>query len=179
MAGAVDQLLYLNKCPLSWNSTRSIVAGLYPMVGFTEINCEESREGEYVQAQAPDGVPLGITTGVYQVGSFSFKMLAASAQFLYETLMLSFDPNSGAALGSIGDARWSYQILMTEPGSGPTMSMTVAGIKIEKRKPSFQKGTGALEWDHECKAMTVTTRGVGGGLTGLVARLFSLQRALS
>jgi hypothetical protein len=43
---------------------------------------------------------------------------------------------------------------------------------------SAQKGTGALEWEFECKAISVQTFGVGGGLAGLTDQLYSLQRAL-
>lgn len=178
---AIDKLLYLNGVPLAWNSTRSTINGLFPMLGFTEINLEESREGEYVYAQQPDGRPLGITSGEYKVDSFSFKMLAASAELLYETLAISFGP-SGAALGSFGDARFSYQLSIFEPGApvaGPALTLNVNGIKIEKRKIGASRGAGGLEWEHECKATSAETIGAGPGLSGLLSRLYSLQRALT
>lgn len=176
MSLAIDQILRLNQCPLSWTSTRSLFNGM-PLVGVTEVNIEESREGEIVHGQQPDGTPLGITSGLYKVDTCTFQILADSAQMLCEMLSISFGPQ-GNALNSFGDARYNYQLGISEP-LGPTMTVMVNGVKIEKRKISAQKGTGALAWDLECKAMTVQTVGVGAGLSGLVQQLWSLQRSLT
>jgi|HubBroStandDraft_6_1064221.scaffolds.fasta_scaffold525160_2 hypothetical protein len=178
MSTAVDQLLRINGTPISWGSTRSRVNGL-GYVGFLEANWEESREGEYVHGQQPDGVPLGITTGLYKVDSFSFKTLVDTGEQILQQLSLSASVNPvGFAAGSFGDARFTYQLEIFEP-AGPTMMVTISGCKIEKRKLSNAKGTEALAYEFECKAQSIVTVGVGvGGLTGIPQQLWSIQRAL-
>jgi hypothetical protein len=171
-----DVLLRLNGTPLSWTSTRSRVSGLC-YSGFLEVSAEESREGELIHGQQPDGVALGITSGLYKVDSFTFKTLADTGEQIQEQLGISISQTSGAAAGSFGDARFTYQMEMFEP-NGPTMMLTINGCKIEKRKISAVKGTEALAYEYTCKAISLTTTGVGSGLTGLISQLWSLQRGL-
>lgn len=177
MSLAIDQILRLNQTPISWTSTRSLFNGIFAFSGITEVNVEESREGELVHAQQPDGTPIGITSGLYKVDSFGLQMTVDAGELLFETLALSFNPLTGVAGGSFGDARFSYQLIMGEP-FGPQMSITVNGCKIEKRKMSAQKGTGALVWDLEMKAMTVRSIGALYGLSGIMSQLWSLQRGI-
>jgi hypothetical protein len=178
MSLAVDQLLRVNGTPLSWTSTRSRIDGL-AYVGFLEVNWEESREGEYIHGQQPDGTPLGITSGLYKVDSFTFKTLIDTGEQILQQLSLSASVSPlGVAAGSFGDARFVYQLEIFEP-QGPTMMLNINGCKIEKRKMSTAKGTEALAYEFECKASSVTTIGVGlGGLTGVPQQLWSLQRGL-
>ena len=176
MSQAVDQLLRLNGTPLSWTSTRSKVNGL-GYAGFLEVNAKESREGELVHAQQGDGTPLGITSGLYKVDSFDFKTLTDTGEMICQQLSLSFDPLSGAALGSFGDARFTYTLEIFEP-AGPVMTVTMVGCKIEGRELSAAKGTEALATKFTCKAMAMRTTGVGNGLIGVMQQLASIQRGL-
>lgn len=173
---AIDQLLRLNGCPISWTSTRSKFNGL-GYVGILEVNAEESREGELVHAQQPDGTPLGITSGLYKVDSFSFKTLTDTGEQLCEQLALSFDQQGNAAANSFGDARFIYTLEMFEP-NGPTMTLTVTGCKIEKRKFAAAKGTEALATEFACKALYLRTTGSGKGLSGVMQQLWSQARGL-
>jgi hypothetical protein len=177
MSQAVDNLLRLNGCPLSWGSTRSRFNGA-AYVGVLEVNVEESREGELIHAQQPDGVALGITSGLYKVDSFSFKMLADTGEQMCQQLSLSFDLAGNFAGASFGDARFTYQLEMFEP-NGPVMMITVVGCKIEKRKFATSKGSEALAFDFECKALQMQTTGAGRGLTGIMQQLWSAQRGLA
>jgi hypothetical protein len=176
MSQAVDQLLRLNGCPLSWGSTRSKVGGI-AYVGFLEVAVEESREGELIHAQQPDGTPVGITSGLYKVDSFTFKTLVDTGEMICQQLSLSFDTQGNAAGGSFGDARFIYTLEITEP-NGPTMTIRVNGAKIEKRKFSTAKGTEALAYEFECKALSMGTTGAGRGLSGVMQQLWSVQRGL-
>jgi hypothetical protein len=177
MAADVDKLLRLNGVPLSWTSTKSRINGI-SYEGFLEVNIEESREGEYIHGQQPDGTPLGITSGLYKVDSFTFKTLADTGEMICQQLALSTSPVSGPAAGSFGDARFTYQLEIFEP-VGPTMMITVVGAKIEKRKITTAKGTEAFAYEFTCKALTVQSVGAGvGGLTGVVQQLWSAQRSL-
>lgn len=176
MTVSIDTLLRLNGTPLSWPSTRSKINGL-GFVGVLEFSVEESREGELVHAQQPDGTPLGITSGLYKVDSFSFKTLADTGELIAQILSVSTSSLSGPAALSFGDARFTYTIEMLEP-NGPVMTIIVNGCKIEKRKIAGAKGTEALAYEYECKAMTVQTIGAGFGLSGVIQQLWSVQRGL-
>lgn len=177
MSTAVDQLLRLNGCPLSWTSTRSRINGI-GYVGFLEVNLEESREGELIHGQQPDGTPLGITSGLYKVDSFSFKTLIDTGEMICQQLSASVSPTAGPAALSFGDARFIYQLEIFEP-LGPTMMITVNGCKIQKRKISTAKGTEALAYEFEIQPINMTTMGSGlGGLTGLIQQLWSIQRGI-
>lgn len=176
MSVAVDQLLRVNGTPLSWTSTRSLVNGL-EYEGFTSIDFTESREGEYIHAQRPDGTPLGITSGLYKIDNFDFEVLVDTGEMILQQLSISASVAPlGVAAACFGDARWVYSLSVTEP-AGPTITVTIGGIKIEKRTLTTQKGTEALVYKFGCKATSLTTFGAGGTLTGLPQQLASLQRS--
>lgn len=155
----IDEILRVSGVPFSWTSTSSKVEGV-PYTGFLEVNVEESREGEYVHAQRTDGTPVGITTGLYKVDSFTFKTLIDTGEQLSQQLALLSNPP-----GSFGNVRWTYILEIFEIGN-PTLVITVNGVKIEKRKLAAVKGTEALAYEFECKALSMVTVGVGLALSG-------------
>jgi hypothetical protein len=160
MALAVDEVFRVSGIPFSWTSTGSKVDGV-PYTGFLELDFEESREGEYVHAQRTDGTPLGITSGLYKIDGFRFKTLIDTGEQICQQLALTPGANGG-----FGNARWIYILEIFEVGN-PTMTVTIDGVKIEKRKLSTAKGSEALAYEFECKALQVTTVGAGLGLTGV------------
>jgi hypothetical protein len=134
-----------------------------PYTGFLEVSWEESREGEYVHAQRSDGTPLGVTSGLYKVDSFSFKTLIDTGEQICQQL-------TATGLGSFGSAQWNYTLQIFEPGN-PTMTINISRIKIEKRKFSTAKGAEALAYEFECKAASVQVIGAGLGLVGVPTNL--------
>ena len=162
----VDEILRVSGVPFSWASTRSKVNGV-PFTGFLEIGWEESREGEYIHAQRGDGTPLGITSGLYKVDSFTFKTLIDTGEMICQQL-------AALGLGSYGNARWNYTVEIFEVGN-PVITLNVSGIKIEKRKFSTAKGSEALAYEFEAKALGIQTIGAGVGLVGIPSLLANIS----
>ena len=170
MGFAADEVLRVSNIPFSWTSTSSRVSGV-PYTGFLEVNFEESREGELIHAQRTSGTPLGITQGLYKVDSFTFKTLIDTGEMICQQLAQAPGANN-----SFGNARWVYVLEIFEPGN-PTMTITITGAKIQKRKLSTAKGTEALAYEFECAAMSMSTVGAGLSLNGVPMNLANLQAA--
>lgn len=163
----VDEIFRVSGIPFSWTSTASKVNGV-PYIGFLEMNFEESREGELVHAQRGDGTPLGITSGLYKVDSFTFKTLIDTGEQICQQLAATPFAN-----GSFGNARWIYTLEIFEPGN-PVLTITITGAKIQKRKLANAKGAEALAYEFECAALRMTTVGAGLGLAGVPMNLANL-----
>lgn len=164
---AADEIFRISGIPFSWTSTASKVAGV-AYTGFLEMNFEESREGELIHAQRQDGTPVGITSGLYKVDSFTFKTLLDTGELLCNQLAAAPGAN-----GSFGNARWTYVLEIFEPGN-PALTIQIFGAKIEKRKLATAKGTEALAYDFECKALQMQTVGAGLVLPGVPMNLANL-----
>jgi hypothetical protein len=161
MAIGVDEIFRIAGVPFSWTSTSVQVEGV-PYTGFLEYNFEESREGEYVHAQRPDGTPLGITQGLYKVDSVTFKTLIDTGEQLCSQLALIPGGN-----GSFGNARFGLTIAIFENPAMPTITIGVNGCKIEKRKFAPSADGGKLVYEFECKALSMFSQGTGIGLSNI------------
>lgn len=167
----VDEILRVAGIPFSWTSTASKVAGVQ-YSGFLEVNFEESREGELIHAQRTDGTPVGITSGLYKVDTFSFKTLIDTGEMICNQLALAPGGNR-----SFGNARFAYVLEIFEPGN-PALTIQIFGAKIEKRKLSTAKGAEALAYEFECKALQMQTVGEGLVLPGVPMNLANLVAGL-
>lgn len=167
---AADEILRVSGIPFSWTSTGSKLDGV-AYTGFLELNFEESREGELVHGQRADGTPLGITSGLYKVDSFTFKTLIDTGEMICQQLAATPGAN-----GSFGNARFTYTLEIFEPGN-PTLTITIAGAKIQKRKLAVAKGIEGLAYEFECMALGMTTRGRGLSLSGVPMNLANLFAA--
>jgi hypothetical protein len=155
----------VNGVPYSWTSCSHFFAGL-PYKGITDVTFKETREAEYVDAAQQDGVPVGITSGMYRVENISFTLLRDSA------LSLMQDLASLTGTGSYGDAQFNYLLQLFEPvtPASQPQSTLITGCVITGVEDKQAKGSEALVTVFTCKARFLVR---APGLT-----LFSQARAL-
>jgi hypothetical protein len=160
---AVDEIFRLSGVVFSRTNTRSKFSGV-PYTGVRAFSISDKREGEIVFGQRTSGVPLGITDGVYQVEDWELEIYADSYSLLMQQLAAAPGAN-----GSAGNTRFTYGWTISAPGvvSLPTLSLAVAGMKLEGRALAFQDDAGALVWKLKGKALHMYTRGEGVGLTAV------------
>lgn len=163
-------LVRINTTPYSWTSCAFFCAGI-PYKGFTAVNHKDSRESEIVWAGQQDGTPLGQTSGVYKVDSFTFTMLRDSANALMTDLTL-------LGLGSFGDARWVFMQQLFEPVilpslPSPPQSTIISDCKIVGVEEKQEQGSGKLVTDFTCSALYITRT-----YSGVPLQLWSKIRTL-
>jgi len=163
---AVDEGFRINGLLLSKTSCRHLIEGV-PYTGILEVSTiEESREGEYVWGSRGDGTPLGVTSGLYQPGPFTFKTDIATAEQICEQLSV-LSLTTGATIGSFGSFLFSYIVEIYENLLLPQMTISISNCKIEGRKFSVPADASSLQVEFTCKHQGITTSGSGLGLTGL------------
>lgn len=140
----------VNGVPYSWTSIANFFAG-QPYKGLTKIDWKDTRKRVYVPNAQQDGVPQGITSGIYRVESFSFTMLRDSA----EGLMLDLADFSGSS--SYGDAQFDYLFQLYEPANQIPSSTLISGVAIEEvhEGQEFSEDGGYLVTEFTCKAMFI------------------------
>lgn len=160
---AVDEIFRISGVVFSRTNTRSKFSGV-PYTGVRAFNIGDTREGEIVFGQRTNGIPLGITDGVYKCDDWELEIYADSYSMLMQQLAAAPGAN-----GSAGNARFTYGWTISAPGivSLPTLSLSVQGMKLEGRAFSFQDDAGALVWKLKGKAIHLYTRGEGVGLTAV------------
>ena len=156
-----DEIFRVGGFAFSRTSVRTIVQGV-PYTGLTEVNGEESREGELVHGQRPDGTPLGITSGLYKPGALTFKALIETGEQICQQLALL-----GIPPGSFGNARWTLILEIFENPTLPALTLQWNGVKIEKRKFALPTDTKELMYEFECKYLGFQSVGAGLGLDGI------------
>jgi hypothetical protein len=134
--------------------------GGVPYTGIVEINIEESREGELQYGQRTDGTPLGITSGLYAPGAFTFKAYIDTAEMITNQLGI-------LGLGSFGSVLFPFILEVFENPLLPTLQILINGCKIEKRKVGVPTDSSGLMVEFECKYLSMQTVGEGIGLTGI------------
>lgn len=139
----------VNGVPYSWTSTSHFFAGI-PYKGITKASWKDTRKRVYVPNAQQDGVPQGITSGVYRVESFAFTMLRDSAEALMDDL-------STLSGGSHGDAQFDYLFQLYEPANAIPSSTLISGVCIEEASESqeFSEDGGYIVTEFTCKAMFI------------------------
>jgi hypothetical protein len=157
----------VNGVPYSWTSTASFFAGI-PYKGVTKVDYKESRKRVYVPNQQQDGLPQGITSGVYRVESLSFTLLRDS----YEGLAQDLAVLGG---GSHGDAQFDYMLQLFEPANQIPSTTLISGCNIEEvsETQEFAEDGGYLVTEITCKAMFILKT-----VAGTPIQLWSLVRQL-
>jgi hypothetical protein len=158
-AVGVDEIFRVGGFMFSRTSVATLVGGV-PYTGITEVNVEESREGELQYGQRTDGTPLGITSGLYTPGAFTFKAYVDTGTQIEQQLAL-------LGLGSFGSVLFPFILEIFENPLLPTLTIQVNNVKIEKRKFALPTDTSALMYEYECKFLGMQTIGAGIGLTGV------------
>lgn len=163
-------LTRVNGTPYSWTSCAHFFNGL-PYKGIKGVTFKETREAKLVHAGRQDGVPLGMTSGIYKVENVSFTLLRESAAGLMTDL-------TALGLGSYGDASFLYTLQVFEPDFTAIppflpLTTTIAGIRITGVEDKQEMGSDELVTEFTCMALAVT-RTVGP----LPLNLFSLLRGI-
>ena len=158
-AVGVDEVFRVGGFVFSRTSVATLVDGV-PYTGITEVNVDEAREGELVHGQRTDGTPLGITSGLYKPGAFTFKALVDSGTQMEQQLAV-------LGAGSFGNYLFSFILEIFENPLLPTLTIQLNKCKIEKRKFALPTDTKELQYEYECKFLGLQTIGAGVGLTGV------------
>lgn len=137
----------VNRVPYSWTSCSHFFAGL-PYKGITGVTFKETREVKLVHAAQQDGVPLGITSGIYKLENLSFTLLRDSALGLMQDLTV-------LGLGSYGDAEFTYMLQLFEPVVPPSIPQTtlITGCRITGVEDKQEMGSDELVTEFTCQAM--------------------------
>lgn len=156
-------VLRVNDAIHSWNSCRFLI-DVQPFTGLVEVNVKEKRDRKLVKGARRDGVPLGMTSGSYEVESMTGK-------FLTDQWDLITDYLSAKGLGSYGDASFTFSIEQAEEADieVPVMILLVNGCRVISVENSFAEGVEENVVSVEFKAMTA----FGNGKV-----LFSLARSI-
>jgi hypothetical protein len=155
----VDEIFRTGGFMFSRTSVATLVDGV-PYTGIIEVNGEEAREGELQHGQRADGTPLGITSGLYMPGAFTFKAYVDTAEQICSQLAVP-------GLGSFGNYLFPFILEIFENPLLPTLQIAWSRVKIEKRKFGVPTDTGGLLVEFECKHQGMTTVGEGIGLVGI------------
>lgn len=146
----------VNGVPYSWTSCSHFFAGL-PYKGVKGVTFKETREVKLVHAAQQDGVPLGITSGIYKVENLSFTILRDSAAGLMADLALLSGTNS------YGDCIFPYLLQVYEPLMGSTtpqvpsvpLSTAISGCRITGVEDKQELGSDELVTEFTCMAVFV------------------------
>jgi hypothetical protein len=122
----VDEVFRVGGFMFSRTSVQTLVDGV-PYTGIVEVNGEEAREGEIVPGQRTDAPPLGITTGLFMPGAFTFKTYIDTGEMICEQL-------SVLGLGSFGNYQFPFILEIFENRLLPSLAFLWSNVKIEKRK---------------------------------------------
>lgn len=158
-AVGVDEIFRIGGFMFSRTSCATLVAGV-PYTGIFEVNVEESREGELQYGQRTDGTPLGITSGLYTPGAFTFKAYVDSGEMIMQQLAVLGN-------GSFGNVLFPFIVEIFENVALPSLTIQINNVKIEKRKLTVPTDTAGLAYEFECKYLSMQTVGAGIGLTGI------------
>ena len=159
----VDEVFRVGGFMFSRTSVATLVDGV-PYTGIIEVNGDEAREGELQHGQRTDGTPLGITSGLYMPGAFTFKTYVDTGEQICAQL---------AALGngSFGNYLFTFLLEIFENPLLPTLSIQWNKVKIEKRKFALPTDTSGLMYEFEAKHQGMATVGEGIGLVGIPSLL--------
>lgn len=162
-------LVRINRVNYSWTSAAHFFNG-FPYRGVQAVTFKDIREPVLVQDSQPDGVPIGMTSGLYKVDNVSFTLLRDSAFGLLTDL-------TALGLGSYGDAEFPYMLQLFEPTviGAPSLPQTtiISGCRIVGVDDAQEKGSEALVTKIDCMAISIL-RTVGG----VPLQLNSLVRAI-
>jgi hypothetical protein len=148
-------LVRINRVPYSWTSCTHFFAG-FPYKGIVASDFTDTREPVLVQDGQQDGVPIGMTSGLYKVDGVSFTLLRDSAAALLTDLTV-------LGLGSYGDAEFPYMLQLFEPTVSLSLPQTtmISGCRIVKVQDTQEKGSEALVTKIDCMAISIL-RTIGG-----------------
>lgn len=169
-----DEVFRLSGYIFSRTNTRSRIGGV-AYTGVKTFNVSDKREGEIIFGQRTSGVPLGITDGVYSCDDWSMEVLVDTYKQIAEQLSIVQGAN-----GSFGSARFSYTLSIFPPVGVlnlPTLSLSVYGMKVEKREFGLADDASALVFKLSGKALYMVTTGEGVGLAGLTDYLANVNAA--
>ncbi len=115
-----------------------------------------------------DGVPIGITAGIYKLDSLSWTLLRDSAAGLMVDLTL-------LGLGSYGDAEFTYMLQLFEPVVPPSIPITtvITGCRVTGIDEKYDAGAEELVTEVSAQGLYLI-RVIGG----VPVNLFSLVRKL-
>ncbi len=148
----MTDIVRINDTPYSWTSCR-FTFDLQPYIGLKDVTYEETRERKLVHGARRNGKPLGMTSGKYQVGQFSFQILPESWDILTTYLTLK-------GLGSYGDASFAFGAQYVEPVIGAIpMTTLITGCKVTGVKSAHAEGTDELVKEITCMALDLTENG--------------------
>lgn len=114
---------------------------------------KEERKVKLVHAAQQDGIPVGTTSGLYEVSGVKFTLLRDSANGLLADLAI-------LGLGSYGDAEFTYILQLFEivPTSIPPqvpslpLTLTINGCRVTGVEEKAEVGSDELVTDIEVTA---------------------------
>lgn len=167
MAIGSDEVFRVAGFVFSRTSVSSKIDGV-PYTGITEVNIEEKREGELQYGQRADGTPLGVTSGLYTPGPFTFKTYIDTGTQIEQQLALSGSlPIPALPPGSYGNALFNFTLEIFENPFLPVITITVNKCKIQSRKFAQPTDAGGLMYEYECLPQSIVSVGGGVGLVGI------------
>lgn len=158
----MPDVIRVNSIVYSWTSTLFKFDG-QPWQGVLSMDYEQKRERKVVYGARQDGQPLGVTSGKYEVPSFSMKMLKDSADNLTDYLSVK-------GLGSYGDADFTILVQVVEPVLGAfPITVLASPCWITGKKDAHEEGIDELVTEFEVKTLALVENG---------KRLWSVVRGL-
>lgn len=158
----MTDLIRINSTLVSASSCSFKFAGI-PFVGILSLDYEEKREPKIVHGARRDGLPLGWTTGKYDPGPVTFRMLNDS----FDKLTTLLTP---LGLGSYGDAEFPFIAQYIEPGIGQLpITVVMAPCRVTGVKDGFAAGNDELTTEVTMHTLSITRNG---------KRLWSVVRSI-
>lgn len=154
----MGDIVRVNRVPYSGGSCLNYFAG-FPYKGVKEVKYKEKRAIKVVHDAQPDSRPVGITAGVYEIESLSFKLLRDSATALMADL-------TTLGVGSWGDAEFAYMLQVYEPVNAVPIQTLITGCRmIGIEEGHTQESPDELTTDFTAMGLYVTRVYNGSAMT--------------
>jgi len=126
-----------------------------PYQGIQGVSSSEKRTRKLVRAAKRSGTPMGRTSGVYEPGMITIKMLKDSAQVLLTQLALK-------GLGSFGDTEFTFTAQVWEPAIGPITPILflATGCTLDELKDDAQEGPDETTTELSIQPLMILRNGV-------------------
>ena len=147
----------VNSVAFSWYSTLFKVDN-FPISGVVGCNYEQKRVKKIVDSNVPGAAPLGRTTGIYSVPTFTVRMLRQDADQLAAYVALK-SPDGNA----VADGTFSFTVQCGEP-SLPNQATTAIGYScnIESVRTVYEESVAALVEEYTLSALQIQTTDSNG-----------------
>lgn len=171
MAISLVDAIRINRTTWGWSSVIFTIDGS-PCEGLVAADWEEQLELRVVGSNVQDGLPLGMSSGHYQVGRFPVRMLTDTARALKKYLTARA---VSAASSSFMQAVFSAAIQLSGSDAPDALPSTTvfSNCRIVGEKRVVEEGTGAVvtEFAFACLAIASDGATVFNALAGSLGAL--------